>query len=619
MGPQNLNNYYFNRLDAKLDYTSYYDFFLVSDERDFNREVVYSKNIIGYDDCEVLPVWIDLGNPLSSLQLTMECGTFYPNNTILSISGTCWCHATPSEKDLDCIDCGVDCYTSGCTEMGGFITSICDIGLTGMDNGWTNSLKRNADKVEICWSGCGYPYYWELSPDTPLLNADDCECSLSEVTEIYTGHFSAGTCWSSSGFTWSPNTNIPEWIRSKIKNDYNYGTGIYTFSTNIQKIVQDCGGGFIKTDYTVFVSEPECLCCPPIIDDEPCLTTTTTVYPTTTTTTEYGQTTTTTTTLPGQTTTTTTTAIVLYSCLPNQVIGQENTTDSCSDKIDVTSGGTIGNHAEFLNYISTFSNGYQDSHLHTLKYSLAFNSVGGNCPAAPGAPVGTTTCCTGTPGNVTGYYFANADLYVSSTCGGSNTCAGTVYEALLDVNSQPTIYYTWTDLRTAINNTAILPVTITPLMDKTYVNSVLSTHELGSQITSSDFIICECTSVDILGCACVEDPINGIWPDVATCELVQNCCTGSSTTTTTTCTPDCYGLTRCEGNYQWMLAQMEPCNTPLLENGKYYSLSGTSLDEPYSGCYQTQIYPCASGNIATIDINSISNVYTNCEDCQYGI
>ena len=169
MGPQNLNNYYSNRLDVKLDYTSYYDFFLVADERDFNREVVYSKNIIGYDDCEVLPVWIDLGNPSSSLQLTMECGTFYPNNTILSISGTCWCHATPSLKDLDCIDCGVDCYSSGCTEIGGFITSICDIGLTGMDNGWTNSLKRNSDRVEICWSGCGYPYYWELSPETPLL------------------------------------------------------------------------------------------------------------------------------------------------------------------------------------------------------------------------------------------------------------------------------------------------------------------------------------------------------------------------------------------------------------------------------------------------------------------
>ena len=68
---------------------------------------------------------------------------------------------------------------------------------------------------------------------------------------------------------------------------------------------------------------------------------------------------------------------------------------------------------------------------------------------------------------------------------------------------------------------------------------------------------------------------------------------------------------------------MEPCGSPFLEDGKYYSLSGTSNDSngnvPYSGCYQTQIYPCASGNIATIDINSISNIYTNCEDCEYGI
>ncbi len=325
MGPQNLNNYYFNRLDAKLDYTSYYDFFLVADERDFNTEVVYSKNIIGYDDCEVLPVWIDLGNPLSSLQLTMECGTFYPNNTILSISGTCWCHAIPSVKDLDCLDCDLDCYTSGCTEMGGFITSICDIGLTGMDNGWTNSLKRNRDRVEICWSGCGYPYYWELPVDAQLLDADDCECTPNETTEIYTGHFTAGTCWNSSGFTWAPYTNIPEWIRARIENDYNYGEGIYTFGTSIRYTDEDCGG-FEKSNYTIFISEPECLCCPPVIEDEPCTTTTsmppttttttaapttttttlTTILPTTTTTTYFGQTTTTSTTIPGQTTTTTT-------------------------------------------------------------------------------------------------------------------------------------------------------------------------------------------------------------------------------------------------------------------------------------------------------------------------
>ena len=33
MGTQNLNNYYFNRLDAKINYSSYYDIFLASDEK----------------------------------------------------------------------------------------------------------------------------------------------------------------------------------------------------------------------------------------------------------------------------------------------------------------------------------------------------------------------------------------------------------------------------------------------------------------------------------------------------------------------------------------------------------------------------------------------------------
>ena len=392
MGPQNLNNYYFNRLDAKLDYTSYYDFFLVADERDFNTEVVYSRNIIGHDDCEVLPVWIDLGNPSSSLQLTMECGTFYPNNTILSISGTCWCHATPSIKDLDCLDCAVDCYTSGCTELGGFITSICDIGLTGMDNGWTNSLKRNRDKVEICWSGCGYPYYWEIPPDTELLNSDDCECTLSEVTDLFTGHFTAGTCWDSSGFTWSSNTNIPDWIKSKIENDYNYWQGVYTFSTNIQQTSEGCGG-FIKTSYTVFVSEPECLCCPPIIEDEPCPSTTTT-------TTEPGPTTTTTTTEPAPTTTTTTTEPVV--------------------------------------------------------------------------------------------------------------------------------------------------------------------------------------------------------------------------TTTTTCVTQCYYLMGCEGSAH-MEVEMDPCGSPILEDGKYYSLSGTSLGVTFSGCFMTNQIQSCEFSTGTIDYNSVSNVYTNCGDCSGGV
>ena len=74
--PQNINNYYFNKLDARLDFSSYYDFFIASDENDFNWDVVYSNNIIGYDEnaascnsdqtptgCnDLLPVWFDINS-----------------------------------------------------------------------------------------------------------------------------------------------------------------------------------------------------------------------------------------------------------------------------------------------------------------------------------------------------------------------------------------------------------------------------------------------------------------------------------------------------------------------------------------------------------------------------
>tara|TARA_R110002020_G_scaffold411413_2_gene621060 strand:- start:1708 stop:4797 length:3090 start_codon:yes stop_codon:yes gene_type:complete len=77
MGTQNLLNYYSNKLDAKISYDSYYDFYLASDEDNFQREVVYSDNIIGYTEPRtpqvgnvsgVLPLWIDLNNTGCTMQ-----------------------------------------------------------------------------------------------------------------------------------------------------------------------------------------------------------------------------------------------------------------------------------------------------------------------------------------------------------------------------------------------------------------------------------------------------------------------------------------------------------------------------------------------------------------------
>ena len=94
MGTQNLLNNYGNKLDAKLSYSGYYDFYLASDERDFQREVVYSDNIIGYLEprtpqvgnvSNILPLWIDLNNTASTTQPLLtavtsnqQCGWWEP-------------------------------------------------------------------------------------------------------------------------------------------------------------------------------------------------------------------------------------------------------------------------------------------------------------------------------------------------------------------------------------------------------------------------------------------------------------------------------------------------------------------------------------------------------------
>ena len=72
MGTQNLNNFYFNKLDSKLNYSEYYDLFLASDEKDFNQQVVYSTSIIDDTSGNSLPVWIDLADPDSGTQLTIQ-------------------------------------------------------------------------------------------------------------------------------------------------------------------------------------------------------------------------------------------------------------------------------------------------------------------------------------------------------------------------------------------------------------------------------------------------------------------------------------------------------------------------------------------------------------------
>ena len=114
MPSQNINNYYFNRYDIKLDYSSYFDLTLASDERDYDEEVVFSNNIIAVNDGNRLPVSIDLNSYLSNQKLTLFWNVNNSGNTLVSKN-----YYNPNNDDLFCETA----------------TTVCDIGLVGTDNG----------------------------------------------------------------------------------------------------------------------------------------------------------------------------------------------------------------------------------------------------------------------------------------------------------------------------------------------------------------------------------------------------------------------------------------------------------------------------------------------------
>ena len=114
MPSQNINNYYFNRYDIRLDYSSNFDLTLSSDEKDYDEEVVFSNNIIAENDGNRLPVSIDLNSSLSNQKLRLLWNVNYSGNTLISKN-----YYNPNNEDLNCETA----------------TTLCDIGLTGTDNG----------------------------------------------------------------------------------------------------------------------------------------------------------------------------------------------------------------------------------------------------------------------------------------------------------------------------------------------------------------------------------------------------------------------------------------------------------------------------------------------------
>ncbi len=178
MGTQNLNNFYFNRLDSKLNYSEYYDLFLASDEKDFNTHVVWSSGITGYNDGDTLPVWIDLADTNCGTQPTTSCAFQYPTGitpTYLSnsayypfviLSKNHW------SKAKSCCDCPYSGDGGGFSGSG-YYDELWDIQWTGADNGLFPPDTIHYGQGLILW--CDIPIYLELNL-TNLIMIKDLKC-----------------------------------------------------------------------------------------------------------------------------------------------------------------------------------------------------------------------------------------------------------------------------------------------------------------------------------------------------------------------------------------------------------------------------------------------------------
>ena len=84
VGIQNIRNHSNNSIKLRLDTSEYYDFYLSNDEIEYDQETVFSTNLIGFDDGNVLPVNIRLWDPDCSPQFELYYDDFESDNNVVS-------------------------------------------------------------------------------------------------------------------------------------------------------------------------------------------------------------------------------------------------------------------------------------------------------------------------------------------------------------------------------------------------------------------------------------------------------------------------------------------------------------------------------------------------------
>lgn len=123
MATQNINNFYFRRFDAFTDDSEYTDLYLASDEQQYDEEVVFSPNLIAYEDGQRLPINIILSDSGSSQNYIINYGEYVSGNTLVSLNN----YNNNPLNDT--------CFSA--------FTGICDVGLTAIDNGLVTEMTGN--------------------------------------------------------------------------------------------------------------------------------------------------------------------------------------------------------------------------------------------------------------------------------------------------------------------------------------------------------------------------------------------------------------------------------------------------------------------------------------------
>jgi hypothetical protein len=205
MAYQNINQYVYNKWYLKpLQEVS--DISLTSDERQYNEEVVFSPNLIGEFNGDVMPIKIDLNFSGSNQGFVLNYQDYNQQNILVSANY------------YNLFDDDLNCFSS---------KTICDIGLTGTDNGLLE-----------CMSGQSIEYTMGLLPDSQKFDRYkyDRRFKMFQVT----------------GHTWSPNHRFSGVTAGTLYNIVSYDS---------QRIGQyhELYGGFYQGFYKLFGFEYEVL------------------------------------------------------------------------------------------------------------------------------------------------------------------------------------------------------------------------------------------------------------------------------------------------------------------------------------------------------------------------